>query len=429
MHNPENKSKKRNVVGDYFVQKEREASEDGEVVARYTLGADLGFIKDENGNKKCVVFECNGHNSGLTIAPRRKDNKGDYFNKMKKEIRTQSRKYEDVAELWENQYIAAKVLEFNLTEYLKDKDLYISTWKNDKNFDKYFVLMGPLFELIDLKDNFFISVLQDFFEIFKKNKDPLELIKSLSLLYKNLLSQNLSDKYSLFIELLEIVTEDWNNSSNLPVMRGAYTNNEKAEQILDDKKLQQPIIPIENLIPEFDPKTEKPPRYDWWVMKPVKGSRGLGFIKIHHKDLLERFKNEPDLLDKYLVQEMVQTIGADNAEFLDNNFFHKKHSAMRLLLDLSVRRRVIKDENGNDKYEYFAVVETGNTTHNIYPRIDGDGNNRGIIFNRLPAWGQIEPVAGAKPIESSTAEIKMGEVVVKQMALNLFFKTHPELAS
>ena len=59
---------KPNSVQAFFDQKLKEGGEKGEVLARYTIGADLGFVRDRwRGKKRAVVFEVNGQNAGLTI--------------------------------------------------------------------------------------------------------------------------------------------------------------------------------------------------------------------------------------------------------------------------------------------------------------------------------------------------------------------------
>ena len=128
----------------------------------------------------------------------------------------------------------------------------------------------------------------------------------------------------------------------------------------------------------------------------------LKFMTIYYS------KKKDAFLKKYLVQELVRTAGADNAK----PEVSKNHSAMRLLLDVTVKR--------NERGQLFVVVDSGGTTHNIFPHREDMFEEKRWLFTRTPSWAKFEPRKGAHPIESSKEEIEMGMAVVKEIALKTY---------
>ncbi|MDP3696408.1 MAG: hypothetical protein Q8R55_00040, partial [Candidatus Taylorbacteria bacterium] len=394
-----------NLVKAFFDQKLRESGEEGEVLARYTIGADLGFVRDHWwGKKRAVVFEVNGQNAGLTIPKNKLKDDSDYHRRMFREMRVTPRERGDAVIPLFNFYSVIR-------DYLHDKEETLALLGARPELR---VIIDPIFVLIDNKDPIFYDLLSELVGIVE-TRNEVPLIKRVSIYIEKLQSNPTYAKYQYYIDLLKLVT-DVTRHSKQSVFKFAYTNPPEVERMLNDKILQQEIIPAENMILTYNESDEKP-KHGLWAVKDKDAARGEGFQKMHHRDVVTEAGKNQRFKQYYLIQELLKTVGADNAP----TFEKRNHSAMRLLADVSIRI----DKHGKP----FAVIESAFSTHNVYPKTSDARSLVEKVKRPLPSWTRFEPKDGARPVESSQEELQMGEDVVKKIALNLFNKVTQPNAS
>jgi len=140
-------------------------------------------------------------------------------------------------------------------------------------------------------------------------------------------------KLSAYAESLDPVAQAaekkqaWAKARSAPGFIHAFVNPCHVQKIVENKRLQQAFIPIENRPRIFQEGNSPISQTGFWICKPITGRKGRGIQILSNKEFEQSFLRTG--VQSVIAQEFIQAHGADRA----SQGMQDNPASMRLLID------------------------------------------------------------------------------------------------
>lgn len=315
----------------YFENKNALEGIEGKEVGRFTIGLDILFCEDDQGEPQTLIAEVNGKNSGNETPTRvggPKDRLGNLFTDIrntKSEAAKNSRVWFTLGALglFDGGESAQKAFDlfFNRGKFGADVLKIQKEW-GDEQMDRF------------LDKNFALS--EEAYKAFRK------FMKIRTLHEFETWKKDLPDAESVDCGALKTLLE-W--LLQRPVKKYGYDNHPALEMIFENKLHMPNVIDSANQVQEWTGDTYISPT-GFWIAKPSKSARQIGIIILSNEQLQRRVKRDPHCFDRHIVQVLKPTKKPDNAP--EN--FAGRNAFMRLRLDVVYRKNAAGERNTQIAY-------------------------------------------------------------------------------